>query len=112
MGVHWALETLDKNTTIDADLIDLRTLAPLDTATILDSVNKTGRAIILHEDTLTGGVGGEIAALIAENCFEKLDAPVVRCASFDTPIPFSPELENNFLAKARFEEQLKRLLAY
>jgi 2-oxoisovalerate dehydrogenase E1 component len=112
MGVHWAIEALNKHPGIKADLIDLRSLLPYDKEAILDSVNKTGKALVLHEDTLTGGIGGEIAALIAENCFERLDAPVMRCASLDTAVPFSPDLENDFLAKARLEQQLLRLYAY
>ncbi|MFN0031292.1 MAG: thiamine pyrophosphate-dependent enzyme [Flavobacteriales bacterium] len=112
MGVHWALETLDKNPDISADLIDLRTLAPLDTAMIFESVKKTGRAIILHEDCITGGIGGELSALITENCFEHLDAPVARCASLDTPIPFNAGLEKNFLANKYFEERLRGVVEY
>ncbi len=111
-GVHWALEILDKHPEINADLIDLRTLLPLDEEAIFTSVRKTGRAIILHEDCLTGGIGGEIASRIMEQCFEQLDAPVMRSASLDTPVPFSEELENNFLPKARFEEQLLKLVEY
>jgi 2-oxoisovalerate dehydrogenase E1 component len=75
-------------------------------------VKRTGRVLILHEDTLTGGIGGEIAAWIGENCFEILDAPVMRCGSLDTPVPFSIELENNFLAKARLNETINKLLGY
>jgi 2-oxoisovalerate dehydrogenase E1 component len=111
-GVHWAMETLDKNKNISADLIDLRTLLPWDKECVGSSVRKTGRVIILHEDTLIGGVGGEIAAYISEHCFDSLDAPVVRSASLDTPVPMNAELENNFLPKKRFEEQLKNLLDY
>lgn len=112
LGVHWALEILINNPGISADLIDLRTLLPLDKETIIESVKKTGRALILHEDTLTGGIGGELAAIISENCFEYLDAPVVRSASLDTPVPMSSDLEWNFLPKARFEKQLLELLNY
>jgi 2-oxoisovalerate dehydrogenase E1 component len=112
MGVHWALETLAAHPELDAELIDLRTLLPLDTETVLASVRKTGKAIILHEDTLTGGIGGELSALISEHCFEELDAPVMRVGSLDTPVPFASELEQNFLAKARFETQLLQLAAY
>ena len=112
MGVHWALEVLNKHPEIKADLIDLRSLLPYDKEAILDSVNKTGKAIVVHEDTLTGGIGGELAAVITENCFEQLDAPVMRCASLDTAVPFSPDLENNFLAKSRLEEMLLQLLKY
>jgi 2-oxoisovalerate dehydrogenase E1 component len=111
-GVHWALEALKNMPDVSADLIDLRTLLPLDTETIYESVKKTGKVIILHEDTYTGGIGGEISALINENCFEFLDAPVIRCASFDTPIPMGNELEWDFLPKSRFVTQLKQVLAY
>ena len=90
----------------------MRTLLPYDKEAVSNSVNKTGKVLILHEDTLTGGIGAELSAVITEECFEKLDAPVVRCASLDTPIPFSPELENNFLAKARFEQTLLKLFRY
>jgi 2-oxoisovalerate dehydrogenase E1 component len=111
-GVHWALEYLKDHPEVSADLIDLRTLAPLDTETIYNSVKRTGKAIILHECTLTGGIGAEIAALINEHCFEYLDAPVVRCGSLDTPVPFASELEWNFLPKKRFGEKLQTLLNY
>ncbi len=111
-GVHWALETLARHPEIQADLIDLRTLLPLDEETIFNSVRKTGKAIILHEDCLSGGWGAEIAARISEHCFEALDAPVVRSASLDTPVPFSAELEWNFLPKQRFEKQLLELHQY
>ena len=112
MGIHWALEVIEKNKLQNAELIDLRSLAPLDTETIFESVKKTGKAIILHEDTLTGGIGGEIAALINEHCFEYLDAPVVRCGSLDTPVPFTETLEKNFLPKERFEKKLLELMKY
>jgi 2-oxoisovalerate dehydrogenase E1 component len=90
----------------------LRTLLPLDYKAIRASVNKTGKVLVLHEDTFTGGIGGEIAAWIAQNCFEFLDAPVMRCASLDTPIPFNTELEKNFLAKSRLDEMVKKLINY
>ena len=112
MGVHWALEVLKNNPDISADLIDLRTLVPLDKLAVLDSVKKTGRAIVLHEDCMIGGFGADLSAMIADECFEYLDAPVKRSASIDTPVPFAHELEDNFLAKARFETQLKDLLSY
>jgi len=112
LGVHWALELLNANADIKADLIDLRTLAPLDTETIYASVKKTGKAFVLHEDTLTGGIGGEIAALITENCFEYLDAPVMREGSLDTPVPMNVDLEHNFLPKERFKAKLMKLLSY
>ncbi len=111
-GVHWALETLDKNLEIEADLIDLRTLQPLDTNTIYASVRKTGKIIILQEDSMFGGVASDISALITENCFEFLDAPVKRVASIETPIPFHGELEKQYLPKNRFESALRSLLAY
>ena len=110
LGVHWALEVLGKN--INADLIDLRTLQPLDTETIYKSVRKTGKAIILQEDTLFGGIASDISALIMENCFEQLDAPVKRVGSIETPIPFETSLEQQYLAKSRFEKELKELLNY
>jgi len=112
MGVHWALEVLKNNTDISADLIDLRTLVPLDKLVVFDSVKKTGRAIVLHEDCMIGGFGADLSAMIADECFEYLDAPVKRSASIDTPVPFALELEDEFLAKARFENQLKDLLSY
>jgi len=112
LGVHWAMELLDKHPNIKADLIDLRTLVPLDREAIIHSVLKTGKAIVLHEDTITGGIGGELSAIINENCFERLDAPVVRCGSIDTPVPMNADLEWNFLPKARFEEALISLFNY
>ncbi len=111
-AVHWALETLNKNPDISADLIDLRTLQPLDTESIYNSVRKTGRAIILQEDSMFGGIGSDISAMIMENCFEALDAPVKRVASLDTPIPFINQLEEQYLSKSRFESELKQLLNY
>lgn len=111
-AVHWALDTLNTNNTINADLIDLRTLQPLDTETIYASVKKTGKAIILQEDSLFGGIASDISALIMEHCFEYLDAPVKRVASMDTPIPFINQLEEQYLAKGKFEAALKELLAY
>lgn len=112
MGVHWALEVLEKNTEFSVDLIDLRTLVPLDKELIIKSVKKTGKAIVLHEDCLTGGFGADIAAIISDECFNYLDAPVKRSASIDTPVPFANSLEYQFLAKSRFESQLKEILAY
>jgi 2-oxoisovalerate dehydrogenase E1 component len=111
-AVHWALETLDKNTTISADLIDLRTLQPLDTETIFASVKKTGKAIILQEDSLFGGIASDISALIMEQCFQYLDAPVKRVGSLETPIPFVAQLEAQYLPKTRFEIELNKLLKY
>lgn len=111
-GVHWADDYAAEHPEISIDILDLRTLLPLDYFAIRAAVQRTGRVLILHEDTLTGGIGGEIAAWIAENCFNLLDAPVVRCASLDTPIPFNVTLENNFLAKARLNETIQKLLQY
>ncbi len=111
-GVHWALETLEKHESIKADLIDLRSLQPLDTDAIYKSIHKTNKAIILQEDSMFGGIASDISALIMENCFEHLDAPVKRVASLETPIPFINELENQYLAKGRFEVALLELLDY
>jgi len=111
-GVHWALETLNQNPNIKADLIDLRTLIPLDTETIYKSVKKTGKVIILQEDSMFGGIASDISALIMENCFENLDAPVKRVASLETPIPFASNLESGYLAKEKFNEILLDLMSY
>lgn len=112
MGVHWALEVLKEKPELSVDLIDLRTLVPLDTATIFESVKKTNRVIILHEATLFSGIGGELSALITENCFQYLDAPIKRVASLDTPVPFIGQLEENFLPKERFKKELLELIDY
>jgi 2-oxoisovalerate dehydrogenase E1 component len=111
-GVHWAEDYAAEHTDISIDIVDLRTLLPLDYEAIAASVKRTGKVLLLHEDTLIGGIGAEIAAWISENCFEYLDAPVVRCASLDTAVPFNTELENNFLAKARLGEKVERLMEY
>lgn len=111
-GVHWALETLSNNEDIEADLIDLRTLQPLDTEAIYKSVKKTGRAIILQEDSMFGGIASDLSALLMEHCFEYLDAPVKRVASMETPIPFVNQLENQYLAKGKFEAGLREVLEY
>jgi 2-oxoisovalerate dehydrogenase E1 component len=111
-GVHWATDYAKQNPDIDIYVLDLRTLLPLDYDAIYAAVKTTGKVLILHEDTLISGVGGEIAAWISEHCFELLDAPVMRCASLDTPVPFNVELERNFLASARLDEYVKRLIAY
>lgn len=112
MGVHWAVEALKAMPGVSADIIDLRTLLPWDKEAVAASVKKTGRVLVLHEDTLVGGIGGEIAAWIGEHCFEHLDAPVKRVASLDTPVPFAATLEKNFLAGARLEDALRAILAY
>lgn len=111
-GVHWTMNLLDQYAEDTIEVIDLRTLLPLDTEAIFNSVRKTGRALIVHEDCLTGGIGGEITALINENCFESLDAPVKRLASLDTPVPFAAELESNFLPKEKLKEAIDGLLNY
>ncbi len=111
-AVHWALETLDKNPDISADLIDLRTLQPLDKETIYASVRKTNKAIILQEDSMFGGIASDISAMIMEDCFEYLDGPVKRVASLDSPIPFTKALEDQYLPKERFEIALLKLLKY
>jgi len=110
-GVHWALKII-KEIDIDADIIDLRSLQPLDTETIFTSVKKTGRAIILQEDSLFGGIASDISSLLMENCFEYLDAPVKRVASLEMPIPFASALESNYLPQSRFEIELQDLLKY
>jgi 2-oxoisovalerate dehydrogenase E1 component len=112
MGVIWATEYADGHPEISIHILDLRTLLPLDYKAIRASVNKTGKALVLHEDTLTGGIGGEVAAWIAQNCFEFLDAPVMRCASLDTPVPFNLDLEKNFLGKSRLDEMVQKLIQY
>ncbi|MBS1650552.1 MAG: dehydrogenase E1 component subunit alpha/beta [Bacteroidetes bacterium] len=112
LAVHWALEILNNNPNISADLIDLRTLAPLDMECVFNSVKKTGKVFVLHEDTLTGGIGAEIAAQISEYCFNYLDAPVMREGSLDTPVPMNADLEHNFLPKERFIQKLMQLVHY
>ena len=111
-SVHWALETLDLNPEISADLIDLRTLQPLDKETVYASVKKTSKCIIVQEDSMFGGIASDISAMIMEDCFEYLDGPVKRVASLDTPIPFTKALEDQYLAKGRFQQALEQLLAY
>lgn len=111
-GVHWAEDYAASHPEISIDILDLRTLLPLDYMAIRSAVQRTGRVLILHEDTLIGGIGGEVAAWIAANCFDLLDAPVLRCASLDTPIPFNIELEKNFMAKARLDEMMTSLLNF
>ena len=112
LGVHWGMEVLKEEKYAGIELIDLRTLAPLDYKTVMTSVKKTGRVVVLHEDSLTGGIGGELASRITEECFEYLDAPVTRCASLDTPIPFNAGLEVNFMANNRLRTTLDKVLSY
>jgi 2-oxoisovalerate dehydrogenase E1 component len=111
MGVHWAKQVIAEMD-LDIEILDLRTLLPLDYDAIQTTVQKTGRVLVLHEDSLTGGPGAEIAAYISEHLFEFLDAPVIRIASLDTPIPFTTVLEQNYLASFRLKDGLKRLMEY
>ncbi len=112
LGVHWAQEYAEKYSYLSIEILDLRTLLPLDTEAIYNAVRKTGKTIVLHEDCMTGGIGGEIAALISEKCFEILDAPVLRVASLDTPVPFAVKLEDQFLPKDRLDEAIEKLSKY
>ncbi|HWZ15866.1 MAG TPA: dehydrogenase E1 component subunit alpha/beta [Mucilaginibacter sp.] len=112
LGVHWALEYADKHPEVSVEIIDLRSLQPWDKEAVENTVKKTGRVLILHEDTLTCGFGGELAAHIAEHCFKHLDAPIMRCASLDLAIPMNKGLEDQFLAKARLDEMMQKLLDY
>lgn len=111
LGVRWAEQTADAMG-IDADIVDLRTLLPVDYEAITESVKRSNRVLILHEDTLFGGIGGEIAAWISEHLFEHLDAPVMRSASLDTPVPFAIPLEQHFFPVERLQGQLRKLLEY
>jgi len=111
-GVHWAIQYAKDHPSVSTYILDLRTLLPLDYAAIKIAVEATGKVLLLHEDTLTGGIGGEIAAWVAENCFEHLDAPVIRCGSLDTPIPFNIDLEKNFMAYSRLNECVEKLMNY
>lgn len=111
-GVHWALETLDEMKEVSADLLDLRTLSPLDTEAIFSSVKKTGKLIVLQEDSMFGGMASDISAMVTEACFEYLDAPIKRVASLETPIPFAAKLEEQYLPIQRFKKDLVALLAY
>ena len=112
LGVHWATETMSHYPEISAEIVDLRSLMPLDKEAIFQAANKTGKVIVLHEDCLTGGIGGELVALITEHCFEQLDAPVLRVASMDTPVPFAVSLEKQFLASERLKEAIDRIMKY
>ena len=112
MGVHWAKQIMEELPEIKADILDLRTLLPWDKEAVAKTVAKTGKVLVCHEDCLTGGLAGEIAAWIGEHCFENLDAPVLREGSLDTAVPFAPELEANFLPKQRIKEKIQQLAAY
>ncbi|MEO9475463.1 MAG: dehydrogenase E1 component subunit alpha/beta [Cyclobacteriaceae bacterium] len=111
LGVHWAKEIINE-IGVNADILDLKTLLPWDKEAVSQTVSKTNKLIVLHEDCLTGGIGAEIAAWVSENCFESLDAPVMRVASLDTPVPFASNLEANFLPKQRLKDTIGRLLRY
>jgi 2-oxoisovalerate dehydrogenase E1 component len=112
MGVHWAKAYQQAHADQSIYILDLRTLSPLDYTAIELAVKATGKLMLLHEDNLTGGIGGEISAWVAEHCFEHLDAPIMRCASLDTPIPFNKTLEKQYMANDRLEEMMQRLLNY
>jgi 2-oxoisovalerate dehydrogenase E1 component len=112
MGVHWVLDSLKSFPQVKAEVIDLRTLLPWDQETVAASIKKTHRMLIVHEDTLTGGIGAEISAWVNEHCFEFLDAPVRRVASLDTAVPFAPTLEKNFLPAGRIENAIREILRY
>jgi len=112
LGVHWAIEFAGNHPELSIEIIDLRSLQPWDKEAVEISAKKTGRVLILHEDTLSGGFGSEIAAHLAGHCFLHLDAPIMRCASLDTAIPMNKALEDQFLAKARLEESMEKLLGY
>lgn len=111
-GVHWAMEYQRNHPDVSLHIVDLRSLLPLDYEAIKQAVAQTGKVLILHEDNLVGGIGGEIAAWISEHCFELLDAPVLRCASLDTPVPFNVQLEKNYLAESRLEASIQQLMQY
>jgi 2-oxoisovalerate dehydrogenase E1 component len=112
MGVLWAKAYQQAHSDQSIYILDLRTLSPLDYTAIELAVKATGKLMLLHEDNLTGGIGGEISAWVAEHCFEHLDAPIMRCASLDTPIPFNKTLEKQYMANDRLEEMMERLLNY
>ena len=112
MGVHWALEYLEEHSDLSIDLIDLRTLVPLDIDSIKESVIKTGKVLIIQESNNRGGFGSDIASFISENLFEYLDAPIVKVSSLDTPIPFTASLEDNYLAKSRLSAAFEKLISF
>ncbi|MEY4992762.1 MAG: hypothetical protein RI948_1649 [Bacteroidota bacterium] len=112
LGVHWALDAAAQRPDHTFEILDLRTLLPLDVDAIVAAASKTGRVLVLHEDTLTAGIGGEVVSLVNEHCFEQLDAPVLRVASLDTPVPFAADLEQQFLASSRLLSTIDKLLAY
>lgn len=111
-GVYWAKEAMTKFPDVSAEIVDLRTLLPLDTEAIYNAARKTGKVIVLHEDCMIGGIGGELVAMITENCFQSLDAPVMRVASLDTPVPFAVSLEKQFLPQERLLETIEKIINY
>ena len=111
-GVHWAKEAMTKFPEVSAEIVDLRTLLPLDTEAIYNAARKTGKVIVLHEDCMIGGIGGELVSMITENCFQSLDAPVMRVASLDTPVPFAVSLEKQFLPQERLVETIERIIKF
>ena len=112
MGVYWTKDIMKEFDNVTADIIDLRTLQPWDKESVSESVEKTNKVFIVHEDCITGGIGAEISAWINENCFEFLDAPIMREGGLDTPIPFKKELEENFMALSRMRDKIKKLIDY
>ena len=110
--MHWALDAAAQRPDHTFEILDLRTLLPLDVEAIIAAAGKTGRVLVLHEDTLTAGIGGEVVALVNEYCFAQLDAPVLRVASLDTPVPFAADLEQQYLASSRLLSTIDKLLAY
>ena len=112
MGVHWSKDVMNKLSNYSADIIDLRTLQPWDKEAVRSSLEKTNKILIVHEDSITGGIGAEISAWVTENCFSHLDGPVMRVGGLDTPIPFRKELEENFMPSGRIEKTLISLLEY
>lgn len=111
MGVHWAMK-IAADSPVDIEVIDLRTLTPLDYEAIANTVKKTNRVIVLHEDIMMGGIGGDISSYISENLFEFLDAPVKRVASLNTPVPFAAGLEKQYLPEGRLETAIEEIAAY
>ena len=112
LGVHWAKELVEARKDLSIEILDLRTLLRLDEDAIFNAVRKTGKVVVLHEDCMTGGIGGELVALITENCFESLDAPVLRVASLDTPVPFAVSLEKQFLPQERLNMAVEKRMKY
>jgi len=112
MGVHWARESAKKFSKTSIEILDLRTLQPWDKEAVKESVIKTSKVIVLHEDSITGGIGAEISAWISEKCFENLDGPVLRVGGLDTPIPFRKELEDNFMPIQRLHDKISHLVGY